>query len=130
MVVCFRLISRKVKKINEISIVLPCLNEEETLDICITKSRNSLIALDPRGLIIVADNGSIDGSRDIAKKHGVILVDVPKRGYGAALLAGIQEAQSDFIIMGDADNSYALDNLQPFVEALRGGGRLGYGKSI
>jgi len=108
----------------ELTGVLPCLNEAETLVTDIEKAQKSLASLGIAGEVVVADNGSTDGSQDLARAAGATVVDVPVRGYGAALQAGIAAAQGRFIIMGDADDSYALEDLGPFVEALRGGADL------
>ena len=108
----------------ELTVVLPCLNEAETLAVCIRKAKASIAGLGIDGEVVVADNGSTDGSQDIARAEGARVVDVPIRGYGAALTAGIADAKGEFVIMGDADDSYELSNLGPFVEALRGGADL------
>jgi hypothetical protein len=108
----------------ELSVVLPCLNEAETLETVIRKALASFRELGVAGEVVVADNGSTDGSQDIARAAGVRVVDVPVQGYGAALRAGIESAQGTYVIMGDADDSYALDQLGPFIEALRGGADL------
>ncbi len=108
----------------ELTVVLPCLNEAETLAVCIRKAKASIEALGIDGEVVIADNGSTDGSQDIARAEGARVVDVPIRGYGAALTAGIADAKGEFVIMGDADDSYDLSNLGPFVEALRGGADL------
>ncbi|CAB4561364.1 unannotated protein [freshwater metagenome] len=108
----------------ELTVVLPCLNEAETLAVCIRKAKASIAGLGIDGEVVVADNGSTDGSQDIARAEGARVVDVPIRGYGAALTAGIVDARGEFVIMGDADDSYDLSNLGPFVEALRGGADL------
>jgi len=108
----------------ELTVVLPCLNEAETLAVCIRKAMASIAGLGIDGEVVVADNGSTDGSQDIARAEGARVVDVPIRGYGAALTAGIADAEGEFVIMGDADDSYGLSNLGPFVEALRGGADL------
>ena len=108
----------------ELSVVLPCLNEAETLATCIKKARASMEALGVDGEIVVADNGSTDGSQAIADSLGARVVPVPERGYGAALRTGIAAAEGRFVIMADADDSYALDDLGPFVDALRGGADL------
>lgn len=108
----------------ELTVVLPCLNEAETLAVCIRKAKASIAGLGIDGEVVVADNGSTDGSQDIARAEGARVVDVPIRGYGAALTAGIADAKGEFVIMGDADDSYDLSNLGPFVEALRGGADL------
>ena len=108
----------------ELTVVLPCLNEAETLAVCIRKAKASIEGLGIDGEVVIADNGSTDGSQDIARAEGARVVDVPIRGYGAALTAGIADARGEFVIMGDADDSYDLSNLGPFVEALRGGADL------
>jgi glycosyltransferase involved in cell wall biosynthesis len=108
----------------ELTVVLPCLNEAETLAVCIRKAKSSIASLGVDGEVVVADNGSTDGSQGIARDEGARVVDVPIRGYGAALMAGITEAQGTFVIMADADDSYDLSNLGPFLEALRGGADL------
>jgi hypothetical protein len=108
----------------ELSVVLPCLNEAQTLAVCIDKARESLRGLNVVGEVVVADNGSTDGSQDIARSRGARVIDVPRRGYGAALLAGITAASGEYVLMADADDSYALDDLGDFVAALRGGSEL------
>jgi len=108
----------------ELTVVLPCLNEAETLETCITKATKSIEELGVAGEVVVADNGSIDGSQQIATECGARVVPVPERGYGAALRAGIHAAEGEYVIMADADDSYALDDLGPFVTALRGGADL------
>jgi hypothetical protein len=108
----------------ELSVVLPCLNEAETLATCVTKAKESLRQLKVAGEVVVADNGSTDGSRDIARAHGARVVEVTKRGYGAALTAGINAARGEYVLMADADDSYALDDLGDFVKALRAGSDL------
>jgi glycosyltransferase involved in cell wall biosynthesis len=105
----------------ELSIVMPSLNEAETLAVCIRKAREFLQKHAVQGEIIVADNGSTDGSREIALAEGARLVPVSQRGYGNALLGGIREAHGAYIIMGDADDSYDFSNLLPFLEKLREG---------
>jgi glycosyltransferase involved in cell wall biosynthesis len=107
-----------------LSVVLPCLNEAETLAACVTKAQSSMNDLGIDGEVVVADNGSTDGSQDIARGLGARVVDVPVRGYGSALLGGITAARSEFVVMADADNSYDLSQLAPFVDALRGGADL------
>jgi glycosyltransferase involved in cell wall biosynthesis len=105
----------------ELSIVMPCLNEAETLEVCIRKAQKSLHDNRLSGEVIVADNGSTDGSQAIAERLGARLVPVPSKGYGSALLGGIAAAKGKYIIMGDADDSYDFLNLMPFVEKLREG---------
>jgi Glycosyl transferase family 2 len=108
----------------ELSVVLPCLNEAETLATCVRKARESLRRLDVNGEVVVADNGSTDGSREIARANGARVVEVSRRGYGAALMAGITAASGEYVLMADADDSYALDALDGFVAELRGGADL------
>jgi glycosyltransferase involved in cell wall biosynthesis len=105
----------------ELTIIMPCLNEAETLALCIDKASRYLANSGVSGEIVIADNGSTDGSQDIARRHGARVVDVPRRGYGAALQAGIAAARGRYIIMGDSDDSYDFLNLQPFVDKLRDG---------
>ena len=105
----------------ELTILMPCLNEAETLAACIGKARDFLARTGIAGEIVVADNGSTDGSREIAQGLGARLVPVPERGYGAALAGGIQAARGRFIIMGDADDSYDFSRLDAFMAALRSG---------
>jgi hypothetical protein len=108
----------------EVSVVMPCLNEARTVGLCVAKARASLEKMGARGEIIVADNGSTDGSQDIARAQGARVVNVARKGYGSALQGGIAEARGEFIIMGDADNSYDFAHLEPFVERLRQGDEL------
>lgn len=105
----------------EISVVIPCLNEANSLAICITKALESFRASGLHGEVVIADNGSTDGSVDIAKQNGARVVHVTERGYGAALRAGIEAAQGAFIIMGDADASYDFGDVPRFVEMWRKG---------
>jgi glycosyltransferase involved in cell wall biosynthesis len=108
----------------DLTVVLPCLNEAETLAICIKKAQTSMAELGLGGEVVVADNGSTDGSQAIARRTGARVVDVSTPGYGAALTGGITAARSEFIVMADADDSYDLSDLGPFVEQLRNGADL------
>lgn len=108
----------------ELTVLMPCLNESRTLSICIEKTRRFLEQSNIKGEILVADNGSTDGSQQIASIAGARVVDVPVRGYGAALLAGIKAAKGRFVIMGDSDDSYDFSDLSLFVSALRRGDQL------
>ena len=105
----------------ELSILMPCLNEAETLEICIKKAQKSLEDLKVNGEVIIADNGSTDGSPEIAASLGARVVHVADKGYGSALQGGIKAARGKYIIMGDADDSYDFTNLGPFLEKLRDG---------
>lgn len=108
----------------ELTILMPCLNEARTLALCIGKARRFLARTGIRGEVLVADNGSTDGSQALVLQVGARLLDVPIRGYGAALIAGIEAARGRYVIMGDADDSYDFSALDPFVEALRAGQQL------
>lgn len=108
----------------ELSIVIPCLNEGETVGICVTKAVNWLDSHDVKGEVIVADNGSTDGSQGIATAAGARVVNVIARGYGSALMGGITAAEGKFIIMGDADDSYDFSDLGNFLMHLRAGADL------
>lgn len=108
----------------ELSVLMPCLNESATLGICIAKAQASLARLGVSGEVLIADNGSTDGSQAIAQAAGARVINVPVRGYGAALRAGIDAARGRFIIMADADDSYAFDAIDPFHAALKQGHEL------
>lgn len=107
--------------VTELTILMPCLNEAETLATCIRKARSFLEHHGVNGEVMVADNGSTDGSQEIARREGAVVVDVPARGYGAALLGGIRASRARYVIMGDADDSYDFTKLMAFVEKLREG---------
>lgn len=108
----------------ELTILMPCLNEARTVATCVAKARGFLERHGVLGEVLVADNGSTDGSQALAREAGARVVDVSERGYGAALRAGIESAQGRFVIMGDADDSYDFSMLAPFVDALRQGQQL------
>ena len=101
-----------------VTFLMPCLNEAETLDICIKKSLASIASQNLDAEILIADNGSTDGSLEIARANQVRVVHVEKKGYGAALIAGIEASTKDVIIMGDADDSYAWDSVSHFLEQI------------
>ncbi len=105
----------------ELSVVMPCLNEADTLAVCIRKALSSMADHGISGEVVVADNGSTDGSIEIAEKEGGRVVPVTERGYGAALQGGIEAAKGKFVIMGDADDSYDFLDCHRFVEKLREG---------
>lgn len=108
----------------ELSIVMPCLNEAETLEKCIVKAKAYLARADIIGEVVIGDNGSTDGSQDIARRCGARVIDIPRRGYGAALMGAIQESRGKYVIMGDSDDSYDFSNLDLFVAKLRDGNDL------
>lgn len=108
----------------ELTILMPCLNEAETLEVCIQKARGFLERSGINGEVLISDNGSTDGSQALAESLGARVTHAPRRGYGAALINGIETARGRYIIMGDADDSYDFENLQPFVDRLRGGADL------
>jgi glycosyltransferase involved in cell wall biosynthesis len=108
----------------EVSVVLPCLNEADTLGTCIEKAQEGLRAAGVAGEVIVADNGSTDASPEIARRLGAVVVPVPERGYGNALMRGIAEARGAYVIMGDADDSYDFREIPRFVVKLREGHEL------
>lgn len=108
----------------EVSVVMPCLNEAETLATCITKAQQFFKESGIWGEIVIADNGSTDNSVTIARQMGAHVVHVQEKGYGSALQGGIAAAQGKYIIMGDADDSYDFYNLQPFITPLRNGYQL------
>lgn len=108
----------------ELSIVMPCLNEAETLAVCIIKARSYLTRSGVVGEIVIADNGSTDGSQQIARDLGARVIEIEEKGYGSALIGGIEASLGTYVIMGDADDSYDFANLDGFVERLRAGDEL------
>ncbi|MEJ6021467.1 glycosyltransferase family 2 protein [Ramlibacter sp. PS4R-6] len=108
----------------ELTILMPCLNEARTVQQCVREARGFLDAQGISGEVLVADNGSTDGSQALAGAAGARVIDVPRRGYGAALIAGIAAAKGDYVIMGDADRSYDFSSLADFVARLRDGAAL------
>jgi len=104
-----------------LSILMPCLNEARTLGNCIAKAMQYLARQNFAGEIVIADNGSTDGSQEIAESLGARVVRVSERGYGIALAAGIKAAMGKYVIMGDSDDSYDFDSLEVFVEQLEAG---------
>ena len=108
----------------EVSIVIPCLNEAETIEMVVREAREALASSGIAGEIIVADNGSSDGSRELAREQGARVVPVEARGYGAALMGGIAASRGRYIIMGDADASYDFGSIPDFIVQLRAGNRL------
>jgi len=104
-----------------VSVVIPCLNEANSIGICVSKATEAFRTAGLRGEVVVADNGSTDGSIDIAEKRGARVVRVEARGYGSALRAGIAAARGAFIVMGDADDSYDFSEVPRFVDKWRQG---------
>lgn len=105
----------------ELTILMPCLNEAETIASCVQKAINFINQNKIEGEVLVADNGSVDGSRHLALENGARVVDVVERGYGRALITGSRSARGRFIIMGDADSSYDFSALKPILDKLREG---------
>ncbi len=108
----------------EVSVVIPCLNEAENIADTVTRSLEVLAAAGLQGEVVVADNGSEDGSADLARAAGARVVDEPRRGYGSAYLAGFAAARGDYIVMLDADMTYPFDEIPRFVQELRDGAQL------
>jgi len=105
----------------ELTILMPCLNEAETVATCVRKARGFLERTGIEGEVLVADNGSTDGSPELADAAGARVVRIARKGYGSALIGGIDAARGRFVIMADADDSYDFSQLDPFVDALRAG---------
>lgn len=108
----------------EVTLLMPCLNEAETLARCIAAAKAGFLSAGVEGEILIADNGSTDGAQGIAAAHGARVINVADRGYGNALRAGMSAAAGRFIVMGDADLSYDFSNIAPFIESLRAGADL------
>ena len=105
----------------KLSIVMPCLNEQETIEKCIVKANMFFEKRGIVGEIIIGDNGSTDGSQEIATRLGAKVINVPKKGYGNALQGAIDAANGEFVIMGDADDSYDFSNLDLYIDQLEQG---------
>jgi glycosyltransferase involved in cell wall biosynthesis len=112
---------KNMNKEIELSVVLPCLNEEEAIGMCISKIKDVFAREGISGEVIVADNGSVDRSREIAASQGAIVVQEPKQGYGAAYLCGLKEAKGKYIVIGDSDNTYDFYDIPKFLKPLRDG---------
>src|SRR6185369_373274 len=105
----------------ELSVVMPCLNEADTIEVCVSKALRAIEAAGLDAEVIVADNGSTDGSQGLAEKLGARVVNVQAKGYGSALMGGIAAARGRYVIMGDADDSYDFLEIPKFVQELRRG---------
>lgn len=105
----------------ELTVLMPCLNEAETIGACIKRARQLLDQNGIDGEVLICDNGSTDSSREIALAHGARVIQCPVRGYGAALMFGIENALGEYILMGDSDDSYHFDEAMPMMERLRAG---------
>src|SRR4051812_221978 len=108
----------------ELTILMPCLNEAETIEVCVRKALGFFERSGVKGEVLVADNGSTDGSQEMARALGARVVDVPEKGYGAALIGGIAAARSTYVVMGDADDSYDFTRLDGMLDQLRSGADL------
>jgi len=108
----------------ELSVVMPCLNEAETLETCIRKAQRAFAEANIAGEVVVADNGSTDGSIEIAQRLGARVINVRAKGYGHALMGGIAAARGKYVLMGDADDSYDFGHAPRFLERLRAGADL------
>src|SRR5436309_91324 len=113
-----------------VSVVIPCLDEAETIGECVTRARTALAANGFAGEVIVVDNGSTDGSGELARGAGALVVDEPRRGYGSAYLAGLAAARGDYIVMVDADLTYDFDEIPRFVEELEQGAQVVIGNRM
>ncbi|MGA9392426.1 MAG: glycosyltransferase family 2 protein [Candidatus Sulfotelmatobacter sp.] len=111
----------------EVSVVMPCLNEAQTLETCIVKAQRALQDANIAGEVVVADNGSTDGSAAIAERLGARVVNVPTKGYGSALMGGIAAAAGKYVVMGDADDSYDFRHIPRFIDELRKGADVVFG---
>ena len=108
----------------ELTVLIPCLNEADTLAVCIRKAKQGLAAAAIAGEVLVADNGSTDASAAIAEREGARVVLIAAKGYGNALMGGVEAARGRWILMGDADDSYDFREIPKFVEQLRQGAEL------
>jgi len=113
-----------------VSVVIPCLNEAETIAECVSRARAALDANQLSGEVIVVDNGSTDGSGELARSAGARVVDEPRRGYGSAYLAGLAVARGDYIVMVDADLTYDFDEIPKFVRELQNGAQVVIGNRM
>jgi glycosyltransferase involved in cell wall biosynthesis len=108
----------------ELTILMPCLNEVRTLPACIGKARSFLVRAGVAGEVLVADNGSTDGSQEVARRHGARVIAIAEKGYGSALIGGLRAANGRYVVMGDSDDSYDFSQLDLFLDRLRAGAEL------
>ena len=108
----------------ELTLLMPCLNEANTIEKCVLEAQSFLAGHRVDGEVLVSDNGSTDGSQQLASAAGARVVQASRRGYGAALMTGIEEARGRFVVMGDADHSYDFSGVEPFIKELRNGADL------
>src|SRR4029079_7256391 len=113
-----------------VSVVIPCLNEAETIAECVVRARQVLEEAGLQGEVLVVDNGSTDGSGNLARKAGAEVVEEPRRGYGSAYLAGLAVARGDYIVMVDADLTYDFNEIPEFVRELENGAQLVMGNRM
>jgi glycosyltransferase involved in cell wall biosynthesis len=113
--------SEETRETFDVSVIMPCLNESATIGACVTKALQAIRQLNLNGEVVVADNGSIDGSQEIASTLGARVISIPELGYGAALQGAIAAARGRFVLMGDSDGSYDFAQLGPFLSKLREG---------
>src|SRR5690349_1072549 len=115
---------RAASETPRVSVVIPCLNEAENIEECVARALRVMAGSDLAGEVIVADNGSDDGSAELAKAAGALVVHEPRRGYGSAYLAGFRAARGRYIVMGDADLTYDFGEIPKFVQHLDDGAEL------
>src|SRR5215212_9839614 len=116
--------SPAAEPVPRVSVVIPCLNEADNIEECVTRAKRVMAEAGLQGEVIVADNASDDGSPELAKAAGAVVVHEPRRGYGSAYLAGFGAAQGDYIVMADADLTYDWTEIPHFVEKLQDGADL------
>ena len=114
----------------EVSVVIPCLNEEKVLPFCIEAAKRAMVEAHISGEIIVADNGSTDQSVKVANEHGAQVVHAPRKGYGNAVICGMRASRGKFLVMADADGSYDFNDIPKFTSSLREGADFVMGSRI
>src|SRR5215210_1523518 len=113
-----------------LSVVIPCLNEAQSIAECVRRASKTLEEHDIPGEVVVVDNGSTDGSAELAERAGALVVHEERRGYGSAYLAGLAVARGDYIVMADADLTYDFEDIPRFLEQLEAGGELVMGNRM